>query len=276
MCALVPAGGLVAINKETLEPIATEMARIYHESIASIERHMDGITEACQLINDTFYGDDETKSGWDFAIGFSFKGERYGQERSRIFDDMKRTAWEVLANRIGIRNIMSMAKRREFDKQLQSGELPEITPDAIMSVIMGLIQQSQDFATEAVREAFEFLRNRRGDYKTNLKYRVGKRVIIEYAVYQGYRGFTPQHHKDDFFRALDGVMLVLDGKTPLREGRTAISEAIYGAVDGKAETEYFKLKMFKKGTLHLEFKRRDLLIELNRIATGSAEIGADE
>lgn len=37
-----------------------------------------------------------------------------------------------------------------------------------------------------------------------------------------------------------------------------------------AETEYFKVRGFLKGTTHLEFKRLDLLDELNRIAGGGA------
>jgi hypothetical protein len=35
------------------------------------------------------------------------------------------------------------------------------------------------------------------------------------------------------------------------------------------ETKYFKVKWFKKGTLHIEFKRLDLLSELNRIGGGN-------
>jgi hypothetical protein len=38
--------------------------------------------------------------------------------------------------------------------------------------------------------------------------------------------------------------------------------------DGRGETTYFRFRCFKRGTLHIAFKRMDLVDELNRIAGG--------
>lgn len=277
MTELIPTGGLV-FDRPTLEPLATEMARVYSASVARIVNAMTAVQEACEDLAKCFCGEGSSAvAGYHFNIGFNY-GSRNHATRDEIFDKMKRTAWEVIVNRLGIKNVMSMEDRKKFEKQLAEGDLPEITPECIINMVMGMAEQVETFAVKAVREAFEFLRNRGNRYVTNKKYRVGKRVILEYACEQYGRGhFSPSYHKDDFFRAIDGVMLLLDGKTPLRDGSTSINEAIRSAdITGRTETEYFKLRCFKNRNVHFEFKRLDLLRELNRIATGSAEIGEDE
>lgn len=73
--------------------------------------------------------------------------------------------------------------------------------------------------------------------------------------------------------AIDSVMRVLDGRTPIQNRHGELAEAIGR---GDTETEYFKFKCFKNGNLHLEFKRLDLVQRLNQIATGDLVIGDGE
>jgi hypothetical protein len=138
-----------------------------------------------------------------------------------------------------------------------------------------VIQQKQ----EAVVEVFDRLRPVRGydhGYKTNKLYEVGERVIKEYAVTQAWgRGkFRLAYGRtgiEQLVRCLDNVMHLLDGKGPVHSHNGPLVDALNSHENfGHVETEYFEAKCFKKGTLHLRFKRLDLLRELNLRGSGMA------
>jgi hypothetical protein len=107
-------------------------------------------------------------------------------------------------------------------------------------------------------------------------FRVGKRAIICYGVERAYGGrFRVNYDRSDRLRAMDAAFHLLDGKGPMKEGRGPLIEAINaGNVTG--ETDYFRFKCFKNQNLHIEFKRLDLVKELNFIAAGERVLGHDQ
>jgi len=63
----------------------------------------------------------------------------------------------------------------------------------------------------------------------------------------------------------------MDGKGPIKypgDMTTQIQATIQDKKD-TCETEYFKCKWYMKGTLHLEFKRMDLVEKLNKMVGGN-------
>ncbi len=56
---------------------------------------------------------------------------------------------------------------------------------------------------------------------------------------------------------------------------TKINEAVRDK-KWEAETEYFKLKWYKVGTLHIEFKRMDLVAKMNALAGAKERRASDE
>jgi hypothetical protein len=258
----------------------SEMARTFQESTAKIRYHLEAIGRESAAILEAIPPDNG--SSYAYQINHSYHyGRGHSESADSIIGEMKREAWRVLVNRIGLRQIMSVKRKKEFDEQLEKGELPDITPETIMDCIMGLCQQAQDFAKEASKEVFDFLRPQNGwggQYKTNNHFRVGRRVILTYAVEQGYRAsgsFRPSHHKEQHLIALDGVFYLLDGKGVMREYRGPLCQAIMDCEGGKGETTYFRFKCFKNRNLHIEFKRLDLVQELNMQAVGERVIGKD-
>ncbi len=174
---------------------------------------------------------------------------------------MERRAWEVLVDALGIKNVMSVAKRKAFDEQLRKGELPPVSEQTVIATMFGLTDQAKDFATEAAREVFDLLRPRGhlgGQYVTNSAFRVGRRVILPYRVDQRYgdRGYTVNHDRSQELTAIDGIFHLLDGKGVMRENRGPLVAAINSSdKTGRGETIYFRFKCFKNRNLHLEFKR---------------------
>ena len=79
------------------------------------------------------------------------------------------------------------------------------------------------------------------------------------------------HWGEQRLRCIDNVFHLLDGKGPIKwpgDLVTMIKEAMRDK-EWVCETEYFSCKWFKKGSLHIKFKRMDLVKELNKRAGGN-------
>jgi hypothetical protein len=96
-------------------------------------------------------------------------------------------------------------------------------------------------------------------------------------VTKGYGGdFRVNYQREPQITAIDGVFHLLDGKGVMKENRGPLFQAINASGrDGRGETAYFRFKCFKNGNLHLEFKRLDLVKQLNGLAAGEYVLGAD-
>jgi hypothetical protein len=274
---MVPAPTAADLAKEYR---CVELARTYRETVEELGRLMDAIDERCKALSVAFqFGaveQDAYAPGFGIDFGFDGQNSRY-RRRDDIFGAFKRRAWRVLVNKLGLRQIMSVARRAEFDKPLESGELPEIGEDTITDILCGLAGQAQDFATEAAREVFGILRPQHSEYKTNDAFRVGRKVILRWTVERCWNGtsFRPYHSRESHLTAIDGVFHRLDGKGVLRDHRGPLIRAINDSPSGHGETEYFRFRCYKNMNLHLEFKRLDLVRALNMQAVGEAVIGRD-
>lgn len=282
--AVLPSGLVHVLESDPVDPTsvgdykenAIALAREFRERTAEIVRLIGAIQLNSKALNDAF---DIGDSGWrDFEIDFHFHGERHAASTAEaLVEKMKRTAWRTLVRKLGIVNIMSVKRRKEFEEQLEKGTLPAIDEDTIIDVIRGLAGQAQQFALEAAKEVFEILRPIRSEYKTNDRFRVGRRVILSGAVERYFEKgkFHVSHWKESHLIAIDGVFHLLDGKGVMRDHRGPLVQAICNAENGKGETNYFFFKCFKNRNLHLEFRRLDLVQELNMLAVGERVLGED-
>jgi hypothetical protein len=207
---------------------------------------------------------------------------------SECVERLRRQAWAVIAERLELRTVMSLAQVRELDRQIETGEgLPPIRYDDLFATVEALLNRRGEFLREKVHECYRWLRpdswneHRRDSYgytplKTNTKSfaaGVGPKVIITYGCERGYSrsGFTVSHHKRDNLRAIDQVFHLLDGKEQPRTFNGELCDAVAEQTKGgasEAQTDYFRVKCYSNQNLHLEFKRRDLLDKFNLMAAG--------
>jgi len=275
--AVIPGDLTTTEARAAAEKTATYMAREYQEATREIGRLMLNIKAQTDRLREALQPD-----GYNpFDIRFDYNGHREAADNpQRIFEEMKRRAWRVLVDHLGIKNLMSVAKRKEFEAQLEKGELPDIDERAILGLLFGLADQAKEFAREPAKEVFSILRPRGGfggQYKTNDAFRVGRRVILTWYVERCYDGrkFRPNYHREQELTAIDGVFHVLDGKGVMRERKGPLVQAIEASPNGQGETEYFRFKCFKNRNLHLELRRLDLVKELNGLAAGEYVLGND-
>lgn len=188
--------------------------------------------------------------------------------------DLKCQVWRQIAEKMQLRRLLTQARVRELDDQLNNpAKLPDITVDAIMGMVESMMQNVDTYLTEAVYELYDLLRPRdeRG-YKTNSPYKVGERVIMRYWIDQASWNsrVSPSYHRDTEYRIIDNVFSMLDGKGGIKSHHGPLRDSICEAGrHGKkvGSTDYFEWKAYRgTGTLHIRFRRMDLVHKLNEIA----------
>lgn len=265
-------------GREYVARTAALMADAYADALARIKTAVETMDEQCVRLTAAFKpAPDEAAASRLSYHGFSLKVSVEHYSRISKFEEIelhfRRIAWRLLADRLGVWAVMSIAKAAEFRRQLDDGDLPEVTAENVTQTILGLVAQASDFAAEAAREVFEMLRPHSA-YKTNDVFRVGRKVILAYWVECPYGDrLRLSYHRLPNARALEGVFRILDGKAAMTDGRCELDAAIDKAAVGR--TEYFKYKAFKNGNLHLEFLRPDLVKELNFHGGGERVLGPD-
>lgn len=208
--------------------------------------------------------------------------------RSSIdFDDpepslrhLRREIWRGLVERTQVRKLMSVAAWKELDEQLRNDEPPEVTIDNLQGLINRIQNDGPKMLEAAVVEVFEFLRpppRQRAAYKTNTEFELGARVILSGWIERWDRlnhVWRMNHRYEQEARALENVFRLMEGRVRSADDRyrSELQDAINACTwegDCVGETEYLAFKGHKNGTLHLRFKRMDLVRKLNVIAGGA-------
>jgi hypothetical protein len=194
----------------------------------------------------------------DFALG---------DDAKRAEQRIRRNGWSYIAKLTELHRYMSVATAKKFGEQIEKGDLPELTEKNVYDMLTYNAQRIPELTTEAIKEAFRILRPARSTYKTNKKYEIGKKVILSRWIKADQFGVSVNYYCSDEMRSLDNAFALLDGagvpKYP--NNLECIIQDAMTRREWQAETPYFKLKWYKAGTLHLEFKRLDLLEKLNAI-----------
>lgn len=196
---------------------------------------------------------------------------------------LKTDAWQKVFELTKMRNLMSAKVKEDFDKQ--KGEMLRMafSDENISNAVYALLSNGPAILRQCVLEAFEIMtrfdkanRVHAEGWKTNDAWRVNKRVIIPYGIDEfslncgiPYIGYQKETQLDDVDRALaylEGRKLE-DVKTIVQAFRAHVGPETgtrrYSGPERrlnedwpgtKFESEYFIIKAFKKGTIHLLFK----------------------
>ena len=247
------ASSMDMIKRQTIQ----HMVQAYQDSSQRVELAFDLISEASDAMKAAFG---------------EYSGIYIRETNNEIQKGLKQRAWRYIVDQTGMREVMTAKRVREFERQLESDEVPDITEDTVWQTLVSLRDNIGMLLDEAVEEIYEWLRPWNSMYKTNSEFRVGKKVVLEYCVdYQTWGDSWHVwfvHSKEGNIRSLDNVFSLLDGKGVVKypgDLLTSIKDAIQRK-EWICQTEYFDVKWFKKGTMHITMRRMDLVDKLNAIA----------
>lgn len=194
-----------------------------------------------------------------------------------------RNAWRYIIEQTGLVKYMTEKRNIELEEQIEKNALPSLTVENVFGTILGLAGRMDGLLKESIKEVFDWLRPRNnagvGELKTNKRFRVGYKVIIGYAVENNHvGGYRFQYRSEMKFTSLANVFTLLDGKGVQQSPHdfvTRCKEAMNNGAD-RYEDEYFKATFYQNGRMHIQFKRKDLLDELNRIGGGGELPGHEQ
>lgn len=184
---------------------------------------------------------------------------------------LERQVWRTIVDRLELRRMMSVAAWAEMERQLERGELPELTVDNVEAMAKGMLGRLPEMLAEAVEEVFNWLRPPYSKLKTNTQLEVRRRAIVPHVIENSKwsTGLKPHYHAEPRLTALENVFNALDGKGQISKGYySALSTAIKAAPDGRGQTDLFAFRACGNGNLHIEFLRLDLLDRFNALAGG--------
>lgn len=249
------------VKKETV----TDLVGKYNATIESMKRLFEELADA----NKSFQA---FQNFFPFYIESTVRNLFRGYSIESAIKILKAEAWGGIIKKTQMLEAMTERRRAEIEKQIQEDKMPEITVENIYSVLNSLYAKSSDLLTESIKEAFEILRPRRSKYKTNSEFDVPPKVIVKNWIEKisHFDRVTLGYHRGQI-QSVCNAFSLMDGKG-VSKYPCNLETAIKGAIDKNlytCETEYFKCKWYLAGTLHLEFKRLDLLAKLNQIGGGS-------
>jgi len=192
-------------------------------------------------------------------------------------DALNAACWDAIFEKTDIRRFVTEGVRKEFDAFRSTTKLVDFTAANIRTMVQTLGMSLGTIMEKAILDVFDNLT--RYDkkntvhiegWKTNDAWRVNRKVIIPNIVSPGFSN-QPQFSYWGWRDALDDIDRVLcnlnrkdfNEVVTIRNGLEAAFPEGWGTI---ADSEFFRIKFYKKGTIHLEFKDEDLLAQFNRAA----------
>ena len=266
---------------------AAQLADAFERSSRRLEELRLQMIAEVDSLNATF-------SSLDINAQFSCEVGICGAADPRqIAREMKRVAWRSLMDRLGVRQLMSMARKEEFDEAMRTpgvnswrgwidhrdvdkiDKLPDISRESILGVISGTAANAGEYLRENVVEVYKKLKPWRSDtLKTNQKNRwqLSDKVILGYTCSRSGRGVWNLTYGDHgrLVENLENVFRLLDGKGFRNTHLSEIEEKMHES--GTGQTEYFAFKCYGNQNLHLKFLRPDLVTLFNQLAGNSRQL----
>lgn len=257
----------------TARLVPAELVAVYQRADRDIRNGFALVSNAMDAINAAFTLDKPS------GIGIQPHGNRYidFENPGECIKEIRRELWHTMVERLEIRRLMSVKAWTELKQQIDKGEVPELTEEAIAAMVKQFSDAAPAMLEQAVAEVFDFLRPPHSDYKRNSEYEVPRRVALTWVIDTWHtktfpsKFLVPRHQCEQQLTALENVFHALDGRGSISKGNVSkLSEAIRKTKRGAlGKTEYFEFRGFNNGALHLTFLREDLLLRFNQIAGGA-------
>ena len=200
---------------------------------------------------------------------------------------LKNAFWQLVFRKSKIAQKATSDFREKFGQFAKDQAYMEFSKPNIVAMLTLFFENKEQIMKQSIVKAFDDatahheknIVHKEG-WKTNKSYRVNKRIIVPYGVDYDDRfdwsRFSSRYHRRDFYQDLDKVLCWLSGIEYGGENFISTHEAIDAqcrAVNaGEAhyqdwfESTHFRLRMYKKGTVWLDFKDMYLLDDFNQAA----------
>ncbi len=244
---------------------ASEMIDAFEECKATIERCFHEIREAERKLNEKFATAERCSS-----VSIETRNLSFERPADAIYK-LSLRCWDRMLDRLNVRGLVSIAEWKKLQDQMterpdrSNPAFPILSHTSVQALYQSMVTQHEALHTDALREVFDLLRPR-SKLKTNDPCEIGPKVILEGWVEPKWStGFQLKYWRQDSAVAIERVFEGLQGNGTMHKSghRSALELAISSCVDREGETDLFRFKVHKNGSLHLTFKDPSLPKKLN-------------
>lgn len=236
-------------------------------ALKQIEQLIEQLDAVSRLTSEIGGG---TAQDWAMKPGHRYDSwltEKADKAMPAVTRNIDSSIWRDLMLKSGMMALMDAQARDQWHKNLEEGDLPDISEANIFSTFELLHLNKMEVFERGLINVFKGLS---WDYKTNSPCSFGKKVIINNLVSHNRWGFSLNWGwRREQLADLERMLFLLSGKsTP--DNRSDITTRLMAHIRDNPdkevyEDEFFRIRYFQKGTAHLTFKRLDLVERMNDI-----------
>lgn len=226
----------------------------------------DAATEASKLKSRAAHGARVYMGESHSAIGAQLK-TKIDPAEAKIWArrEVDSGVWMHIFDTYRFGDLMDADMRKQWLAQVKADPI-EVTFDNLEATISNIMAQQDDVFVRGIANCFAKLDRR---FASHDAFKFGNRMIFE-GMFDEF-GFSG--HRSDYIWSVisdvERVLCILD-KAPEKRGdvRASVDKARAGGFvkrQSESETDYFKIRTFKKGSIHLWFKRKDLVERVNQM-----------
>lgn len=259
------------IIRETVEDIVNQRNKTliaYDVAYEKLTDAADALMEANILNrknrrNNTSYNDFSSKEKYILDNVKLPTKEDFDKKCKRIVDS---NIWSFIVEHTGLENLMDKKSKDELRNQLRETP-PEITVDTIYATLETFQLQSGEIFKRGIAEVFSSLDRR---FRSHCGFKIGSRIILNNAFTEYGSWNYHRLNQRDALIDIERTFRILDGKkeTNYSDIITKIDDSrqkLFGTQQSYVETEYFRLRGFHNGNLHVWIRREDLLNKVNKL-----------
>ena len=234
------------------------------KQIEQLIQQLDSISRLTSEIGGGTAQDWAMKSGHRYD---SWLAEKVDKALPAVTRNIDRSIWRDLMLKSGMMALMDAQARDQWHKNLEEGDLPAISEANILSTFEQLHLNKMDVFERGIINVFKGLS---WDYKTNSPCSFGKKIIVNNLVAHSRWGFSLNWGwRRDQLADLERMLFLLDGK-PIPDNRGDVTTRLMEHIRDNPskdiyEDDFFSIRYFQKGTVHITFKRIDLTEKMNDI-----------
>jgi len=259
---------------------------------------IEHIRKAAVYMNQNKVKDYSSDDRDDFKKILTMALENVHTSRAEFLRRHRKLAWTSVFQQMEFGRWLDSKQQARFLRDVERDSTIPFTAENIRMTLENVFLSRNKLFDESVANVFDELcshsvengsgpvmpstirEHRSEGWKTNDSYKVNQRLVFPWAVEVDYGGKLRQkgYGSSDSARVcsdLDRILCVLDGRS--FESCYTVGQAIDKARPGElVESQYFEIRGYKKGTLHLKWKREDLWQRFNETAAaGKKWLGED-
>ncbi len=280
-----PEGQALAVmaNIEDLTAGRDRAIALWLESYDTLHANMDAAAAASIGGRIGLQTPDDRYSDSRVTRAFLVSGEtrRYDRELRRdvignarddfssiVTKEVDRRCWSHLMTQLGFDQLLDRQGREEFQQSLRDTP-PEFTPENCRATFSNVWGNRREMYLRGIANVFMKMDRR---FRSHDAFAIGNRLIIErafsdsgrFASWNSYDRRDTLHDVERIFRELDGLGTISpDNPAGIVSQITSAkrTETLPYVVHG----DYFRVRVFGNGNLHLWFERKDLLKQVNAL-----------